>query len=173
MLNLINKKFGKLKVVNFIGLKQRADGRKNSWWKCVCDCGREKDILGVALTRKKGPSRSCGCMIGITHGLSYTAEYLLWQSAKKRAKDGNLNFTILPKDIVIPKKCPLLDLPLQANVSKPGANSPSVDRLDSNKGYTPDNIWVISYKANSVKNNLTLPELKLLVKNLELKIIGD
>ena len=41
----------------------------------------------------------------------------------------------------------------------------SLDRIDSSKGYVKDNIWVISHKANSIKNNATLTELKLIIKN--------
>ena len=34
-------------------------------------------------------------------------------------------------------------------------------------GYIKGNVWVISNKANRIKNNATLEELRLLVKNLE------
>ncbi len=45
--------------------------------------------------------------------------------------------------------------------------SPSLDRIDSTKGYTKGNIWVISNRANTLKNDATLSELKLLVERLE------
>ncbi|KZR84453.1 hypothetical protein MITS9509_02606 [Synechococcus sp. MIT S9509] len=34
---------------------------------------------------------------------------------------------------------------------RPRENAPSLDRLDSNKGYTKENTVVISYKANVLK----------------------
>jgi hypothetical protein len=46
------------------------------------------------------------------------------------------------------------------------SNSPSLDRKNSLLGYTKENTWVISYKANAAKSNCTLNELELLVKNL-------
>jgi len=46
-------------------------------------------------------------------------------------------------------------------------HSPSIDRKDSKKGYTPDNIWVISNRANTLKNDATIQELELLVENLK------
>jgi hypothetical protein len=38
-----------------------------------------------------------------------------------------------------------------------------VDRLDNDKGYTPDNIRVISMRANDIKSNATLDELEAVV----------
>ena len=43
-------------------------------------------------------------------------------------------------------------------------DSPSLDRLDSSLGYTPENVWWISYRANRLKNDSTLEELEKLVK---------
>jgi hypothetical protein len=46
-------------------------------------------------------------------------------------------------------------------------NSYSLDRIDSNKGYVKGNVWVISRRANVIKNNATLEELELLTNNLK------
>ena len=48
----------------------------------------------------------------------------------------------------------------------PTHNSPSVDRIDPKKGYTPDNIRVISWRANSLKSDASLKELQVLVEDL-------
>jgi hypothetical protein len=45
-------------------------------------------------------------------------------------------------------------------------NSPSIDRIDSTKGYTPDNIQIISWKANRIKGYATLQELEMLLAYL-------
>jgi len=45
--------------------------------------------------------------------------------------------------------------------------SPTLDRIDNNKGYVKGNVRVISAKANAVKNKATLDELKLMLKNWE------
>ena len=42
------------------------------------------------------------------------------------------------------------------------SNSPSLDRLDNNKGYTKENISVISYKANRIKNDASFEEIEKL-----------
>lgn len=42
--------------------------------------------------------------------------------------------------------------------------------IDSSKGYIKGNVWVVSKRANTIKNNATLEELELLVANLRNKI---
>ena len=46
-------------------------------------------------------------------------------------------------------------------------DSPSIDKIIPELGYVRGNVWVVSNKANRIKNNATLEELKLLIKNLE------
>ena len=87
--------------------------------------------------------------------------------ARKRAKDNNQGFNINYTDIIIPEVCPLLNIPLFVSDSIVGPNSPTIDRLECNKGYVKGNVLVISHKANSAKSNLTLKELELLVRNLK------
>ena len=42
--------------------------------------------------------------------------------------------------------------------------SPSLDRIDPNRGYTKDNIIVMSYRANRIKNDATKEEIKKLAE---------
>ena len=42
--------------------------------------------------------------------------------------------------------------------------------IDSTKGYIKGNVWVISKRANALKNNATIEELELLVKNLRKRL---
>lgn len=92
----------------------------------------------------------------------------IFDAAKKRAKQKNLEFTITEQDIVIPEKCPILGIDIFTNRGKGKIcnNSPSLDRVDNSKGYTSDNVRIISYLANRMKNNATLPELLMFIKNL-------
>jgi hypothetical protein len=66
-----------------------------------------------------------------------------------------------------------LNIPLKYNLRKGLGNIPSLDRIRPERGYTKGNIWVISNRANTLKNNATLEELELLVKNLRKKIHGS
>lgn len=83
----------------------------------------------------------------------------LFSNAKKRAKEINVPFSIEPSDIKVPEYCPILGILLFVGNGKQGANSPSVDRIDSSKGYEKGNVQVISYKANAMKQNATKEEL--------------
>lgn len=95
-------------------------------------------------------------------------------SARKRAKIGGLKFTIELKDIQIPLVCPLLGIELRAGSVTDNAHSPSLDRISSLGGYTPDNVWVISHRANKLKNNATIDELEKIATGLRAKIAeGD
>jgi hypothetical protein len=94
-------------------------------------------------------------------------------AARKRAKLGGFECTITKDDIVIPETCPVLGIPLFARVGAgrsnrdQAENSPSLDRIDNSKGYVPGNIAVISMRANMIKNNATLAELKAIVSYIE------
>jgi len=86
---------------------------------------------------------------------------LLW-AAKKRAKNNNLPFDITRDDIVIPELCPYLNIPLVHSRPRgsPRRDIASIDRIIPEKGYVKGNIEVISWLANTMKNNAT-PELLL------------
>lgn len=96
------------------------------------------------------------------------------RSARARAKKKNLEFLITSEDIEIPDTCPLLGIPLTTGIGGIGLNegSPTLDRIDSSKGYIKGNILVISHKANRIKNDASLEELLKITKALE-KLMND
>lgn len=77
---------------------------------------------------------------------------LMWESARRRAGEKNLPFTITEQDITIPDTCPVLGIELVPGVGRPIDSSPTLDRIVPSSGYTPSNIHVISYKANCLKS---------------------
>lgn len=91
--------------------------------------------------------------------------YKMLSSAKARAKAAGRECTVTLDDIIVPEFCPLLGVKITNGSRQVKTNSPTIDRKDSTKGYTPDNIWVISWRANRIKSDSTLEELRLLVKN--------
>lgn len=88
--------------------------------------------------------------------------------AKTRAQKNNLPFNITCHDLQIPKFCPLLGVPLK--VEKVGFKdrnfAPSIDKIIPELGYIKGNVWIISYKANLIKNNLKPDELIYLANAL-------
>lgn len=85
---------------------------------------------------------------------------VLYNAAKKRAKDQNLDFSIVLSDIVLPLKCPILNIELQFNEGRAMDNSYSIDRIDNSKGYIKGNIQIISFRANTIKNSASLDEIE-------------
>lgn len=87
-------------------------------------------------------------------------ERMLLKQAQGRAKKQGIPFNIEETDIVIPDVCPVLGLPLTKSIGKPTCNSPSVDKIIPDLGYVKGNVKVISYRANRLKNDASLAELR-------------
>ncbi len=83
--------------------------------------------------------------------------------AKKRGIPFNLTLSDL-NELSFPISCPVLGIPLAFNRESPGDNSYSIDRIDSSKGYEPNNIVVVSTRANKLKSDATLDEMTKLVE---------
>ena len=79
----------------------------------------------------------------------------MWYRAKSRANQKNIEFNISIEEVVIPEICPILGIKLQCYSGSPGGRheSPSLDRIDNNKGYIKGNIRVISHLANQMKSS--------------------
>ena len=90
-------------------------------------------------------------------------EYFLLEASKDRARKKGLPNTLTLSDIKIPNCCPVLGIPLKPGEGKPIAHSPSIDRIDNSKGYTPDNIVVVSWRVNDLKKNASIEELEKIV----------
>lgn len=89
---------------------------------------------------------------------------LLLRRMRASANSRGLECTVTVDDIVIPKVCPILNIPLEFHKGTHKNNSISVDRIDTTKGYIPGNIAIISFKANTLKGNMTLSEIDRLYK---------
>lgn len=84
-----------------------------------------------------------------------TREKKIHERAKSRANKKGWDFNIDVSDIILPEYCPVLGIPLENS----GDYSPSIDRINSFKGYIKGNICIMSYRANVLKNNATPEEL--------------
>lgn len=92
-------------------------------------------------------------------------ERRIYGAAKARAKRRGLPFDIELSDIQIPSHCPILGIPLYSVVGcgmgsiKARNNSPSIDRIDNEKGYVKGNTIIISMRANNLKSDGKLEEI--------------
>ncbi len=83
------------------------------------------------------------------------------------ARRNGTEFTITRADVKVPEKCPVLGIPLFFTNGTRTDNTPSLDRLDNGKGYIPGNVAVISWRANQIKRDATLTEIKALALYME------
>ena len=173
---LVGQKFGKLTV-----LKEEVvfkSGKSRVFSTCECECGGNKVCERYGLV--SGSTTSCGCVrreTTIAFNKTKTKppgskkaddrRYKMFHNAQHRAKRKGIPFTITIDDIVIPETCPLLGIQLVSTNDKTDPRNPSLDQKDPGKGYTPDNIWVISSRANALKWDASLQELQTLVENLK------
>lgn len=134
-------------------------------------CKRYKLKKDMYLNTSSITRRDLSCIIcSKTRAKQYrhdNPEKRMLNDARKRAKNKGLEFNIGIEDITIPKYCPILELELDTKATYLTRDfAPSLDRIDSTRGYIKGNVRVISFLANSVKRNLTLDLLKKLSTNL-------
>ncbi len=147
-----------LPMTSFYARKQRKNGRR--------------DITGGIKN-----SRCIYC-----HRKEYfklTNEMKLFYLAKRRAKEKGLDFSLAVEDIIIPEYCPVLGIKLKPGIgigavgASKKACSPTIDRIDNSKGYTKENIKVISYRANLLKRDATLEEMRSIADYMEREAIAS
>ena len=113
--------------------------------------------LGLNNIRYKYICRTCDYKIIKSKHISQP--YVrLFHLAKRRAEKRNIEFS-LTKDLIkqkFPKDsiCPVTKKPFKYDVKNRNQN-PTIDRIDNTKGYTYDNIVIVSYIVNKIKNDLT------------------
>lgn len=90
---------------------------------------------------------------------SLSPEHYCWLAARNRCRKSGLEFTIQVEDIPkLERFCPITGLEMFRNEGGHKDNSPTLDRIDTTKGYIPGNVRLISYKANRWKSDMS-PEM--------------
>jgi hypothetical protein len=87
----------------------------------------------------------------------------MYGSARKRSLKKDMSFDLTSDFIygLCVDKCPIFNADLLYSNNLRNKYAPSLDRIDSSKGYVKGNVWVISYLANLMKNNATKEELSI------------
>lgn len=143
----------------------------------ICDyCNKQFEYKGgkVHFNRSKKHYCSLNCLCESNRKYKEyhnkkNKRYVMWCSAKKRAKLKGLDFDIELEDIPeIPKYCPVLGIEIKSNTTNaPLDSSPSLDRIDSSKGYIKGNVRIISNRANRIKADATIEELRKVLEDYE------
>lgn len=155
--DLTGKHFGKLTVIKLIDTQ---NGHR--MWECICTCGNSCNVAGTNLLRLR--QKSCGCLslCGINNA-RWTGHHDIsgsyWAGVKAGAKIRNILFDITieqawDKFVLQNQKCALTNLPLTFNKkTNETIGTASIDRIDSSKGYTVENIQWVHKDVNTMKSD--------------------
>jgi hypothetical protein len=145
------------------------------------DCGCSGPELKVCLHcgqsdvrwSRSGSSVCTVCRNAQTSGFKYRKpKTQMLANARQRAKKENVLLTITKNDFEIPELCPVLGVPLTPGTRANHDYSPTLDKVIPELGYVKGNVQVISHRANRIKSDSTLDELKKLVVYLEHAVAG-
>lgn len=149
------QKFNKWTFIEFKGV----NSNKDAIWLCKCECGFEK--IQVAYNVVGGQSRQC---LKCSFTKNYKENELspsVWKTMKANAARKGRELYV-SREYVIQlfllqnKKCALSGIPIEFaksnNEYKNGKQTASLDRIDSSKGYTKDNIQWVHKDINKMKN---------------------
>lgn len=151
------------------------------YWLCQCKCGKiswkKTSVLKKGLSTR---CKKCGNKNYYTESGDINIQALIVSKFNQikhnlstRKKVGSLPFTITPEDIQQlyeqNPNCALSGISLKLDLSKTlQQQNLSIDRIDSNRGYEPDNIQLVDKRINMMKqsfSNKEFIELCTLVAN--------
>ncbi|MGP2517129.1 hypothetical protein [Yersinia sp. 2545 StPb PI] len=150
LIEMEGKRFGRLVVKGYSG----HSGSGKSLWRCQCDCGKNKVILGVSL--RHGKALSCGCLQkeitsknSKTHGMTKSKAYNSWSAMMQRCTNRKSeNFASYGgRGVTVCDRW----LKFENFISDMGdpSNGETIDRIDVNGNYEPSNCRWLSMKDQS------------------------
>jgi hypothetical protein len=89
-------------------------------------------------------------------------------AAKSRAKAQHLPFNLTLEDLgPLPEYCPVLGIPLEIGSGIHCDGSPSLDKIIPKLGYVRGNVLIVSMRANRLKSDATVAELRQMAEFYE------
>lgn len=161
--DLSNQKFGKLTAIKYIKSCRYKIGGKYDIWECKCECGNIIYVSSSNLNKKPiHGCRQCRSQSLSKQFKKYPIPSDLWIRIRNRIKKKGCECDITPKFIYElflqqNKKCAIsgLELVFADTHAKKTDTTASLDRIDSNEGYTKKNVQWVHKTVNSMKNDMT------------------
>ena len=145
-------KFGQLTVIGDADKKTLPSGQKIRMIECECSCGKKTNVALVHLIRFR--TKSCGCLFKTKKGQSNTLLHRRWKAMHERcmsarAAYGLRHISVCSEwhDFFVFKKWALQN-GYQDNLQ--------IDRIDTNKGYSPENCRFVTPKQNCNNRRITM-----------------
>jgi hypothetical protein len=144
IVDITGQRFGRWTVLALH--PQRAHSGRQAMWLCRCRCGAERILLGQSLRR--GDSTSCGCFRqevlkkrNATHRLSRTRIYRIWTNMKTRCfNPRHRSYADYGgRGITVCDRWRESFSAFYADMGDPPNRFYSLDRIDNNGNYEPDN----------------------------------
>jgi hypothetical protein len=161
------KKFNRLTVLKF----SHSDKRWRKWYLVRCDCGKEKTIMGSAMV--SGNTKSCGCLakeikqtkrISENHSditaiiLGYKRHAERW--GFKWLLSRSFVETLIKENCFYCGSSPSNKKKTKNSIGD-GLLYSGIDRINSNKDYTEDNVVACCRICNYAKSNMTIEDFRL------------
>jgi hypothetical protein len=149
----VGDRFDRLTVVGYSN-QQYEQGRARAMVDCRCDCGGLVSIRVGVLRQNK--TNNCGCAPrGAWSGVGEISSTFYNRQAR-RASERGLVFDVSHDflwEIYIKqgRQCALSGLPIRFSQRTAGRNTASLDRIDSSRGYTEDNVQWTHRDINRMK----------------------
>jgi len=146
-------------------------GRRLRRWVCRCECGTERSVSEHCL--KLGQSKSCGCYhsdimrdvskCNITHGMADTRLYRIYKHMVCRCTNQNdIRYSKYgARGISICEEWDTFEKFAEWALNNGYNENLSIDRIDVNLGYTPDNCkWSTPFEQAVNKTNTHYVEFR-------------
>lgn len=164
---MLGRKFGRLSVIRFVGVNKH----RIKLWECSCDCGNLTIVRGTTL--RSGMTKSCGCFQKThakTHGLSRSGcpEYRVWAGMLFRCNSelasGYHNYG--GRGIKVCDRWQSFEN-FFIDMGKRPSPKHSIDRIDNNKDYSPDNCrWATKKQQDRNRRTNRIVEINEIAKPL-------
>lgn len=158
-IDLTGQTFGRLSVM--CAVPSNAKRRRGTSWLCQCSCPAGNTVVVAGESLKSGFTKSCGCLADesrFKHGMSNSPEFRIWSGMKERCRNpnnprykdyGGRGITVCPE---------WEDSFEQFLVDVGPRPSPehSLDRLDNDKSYCPENVRWATPKEQARNRRTTI-----------------